>query len=162
MEIRKSTMQDLDAMLTIYEAARRYMADHGNPTQWGTGYPKKDMLAEDIHRGESYVILDGERIVGTFAFIIGPEPTYQIIEDGAWHHSAPYGTIHRLASDGSEKGIAKACFDYCAEQIDHLRVDTHRNNLTMQAVIEKSGFQRCGIIYQPDGTDRIAYDRHKR
>lgn len=162
MEIRKSTMQDLDAMLTIYEAARRYMADHGNPTQWGTDYPKKDMLAGDIHRGESYVILNGERIVGTFAFIIGPDPTYQIIEGGAWHYSAPYGTIHRLASDGSEKGIAKACFDYCAEQIDHLRVDTHRNNLTMQAVIEKSDFQRCGIIYQPDGIDRIAYDRYKR
>ncbi len=64
--------------------------------------------------------------------------------------------------DAGQRLVAKACFDYCAEQIDHLRVDTHRNNLTMQAVIEKSGFQRCGIIYQPDGTDRIAYDRYKR
>ena len=116
MEIRKSTMQDLDAMLAIYEAARRYMADHGNPTQWGSGYPKKDMLEGDIRRGESYVMLDGERIVGTFAFIIGPEPTYRTIEGGAWHYSAPYGTIHRLASDGSAKGIAKPALTIAASK----------------------------------------------
>ncbi len=161
MEIRKSTLQDLDAMLQVYETARAYMAEHGNPTQWGTSYPERDMLVGDIRRGESYVMLDGRRIVGTFAFIIGPDPTYRVIEDGAWHYDDPYGTIHRLASDGSVKGIAKACFDYCGERMDHLRVDTHRNNLTMQGAIEKCGFQRCGIIYQPDGTDRIAYDRHR-
>ena len=161
MKIRKSTMQDLNAMLRIYETARRYMAEHGNPGQWTDGYPRPDVLTEDIRRGESYVMLEGECIVGTFAFIIGEDPTYQIIEDGTWHYSDPYGTIHRLASDGSVKGVAKACFDYCGQKIDHLRIDTHRNNLTMQAAIEKYGFRRCGIIYQPDGTDRIAYDLHK-
>ena len=64
MEIRKSTLQDLDAMLQVYETARAYMAEHGNPTQWGTSYPERDMLVGDIRRGESYVMLDGRRIVG--------------------------------------------------------------------------------------------------
>ena len=158
MEIRKSTLQDLDAMLQVYETARAYMAEHGNPTQWGTSYPERDMLVGDIRRGESYVMLDGRRIVGTFAFIIGPDPTYRVIEDGAWHYDDPYGTIHRLASDGSVKGIAKACFDFCLERSSYLRIDTHEDNRPMQQAVTRCGFQKCGTIYLTDGSPRIAFD----
>ena len=36
-------------------------------------------------------------------------------------------------------------------------IDTHEKNKTMQHVVEKLGFKRCGIIYIEDGTPRIAY-----
>ena len=29
----------------------------------------------------------------------------------------------------------------------------------MQHILEKHGFQRCGIIYVKDGTERIAYQK---
>ena len=29
----------------------------------------------------------------------------------------------------------------------------------MQNVIEKNGFNRCGIIYVKDGSERIAYEK---
>ena len=45
------------------------------------------------------------------------------------------------------------------ESIPHLRIDTHRNNLVMQHVVEKHGFSRRGIIFVEDGTERIAYER---
>ena len=45
-----------------------------------------------------------------------------------------------------------------SERIDHLRVDTHESNLTMRHAVEKCGFQYRGIIYEPDGTPRLAYD----
>lgn len=48
-----------------------------------------------------------EKIVGGFAFIIGREPNYAVIENGAWHSDQPYGTIHRIASNGQTKGIAE-------------------------------------------------------
>lgn len=35
-------------ILGIYAAARSFMASCGNPTQWGTEYPPKDLVEEDI------------------------------------------------------------------------------------------------------------------
>lgn len=161
MEIRKSTPEDIPAILHIFSVAKQFMIAQGNATQWGNGYPGLEDLEPDIRSGNSYVIVDQGAIVGTFSFIIGTEPNYQNIKDGAWHDSRLYGTIHRLASGGSVKGIAKACFAYCSEQIDYLRIDTHKNNLSMQAAIQKFGFRQCGIIYVEDGTERIAYDYRK-
>ena len=89
------------------------------------------------------------------------DPTYYRI-DGAWKNEAPYGVIHRIASDGTEKGIFEAVMEFCKEKmaergIRNLRIDTHEDNKTMQHLIEKYGFQRCGIIYLENGSPRIAY-----
>lgn len=35
MEIKRSTLADLPAMTAIYVYASRFMAEHGNPNQWG-------------------------------------------------------------------------------------------------------------------------------
>lgn len=158
MEVRKSTANDMNEILSIYDSARAYMVTHGNPTQWQAGYPGEDVLAKDIANGDSYVITADGTIVGTFSFIIGEEPTYQIIENGEWNYNKPYGTIHRVASNGIRKGVAAICFDYCSRQIDYMRIDTHEDNLAMQNAIGKYGFQKCGIVYVRDGTRRIAFD----
>lgn len=105
------------------------------------------VLEADILHGNNYVLVDGDIIVGTFSFIIGEEPTYQQIRNGNWNASRPYGTIHRLASNGKAKGIARACFDFCTAQTDYVRIDTHRDNLLMQSAIIKYGFKECGNIY---------------
>ena len=56
------------------------------------------------------------------------------------------------------KGIARVCFEYCIEQIDYIRIDTHKDNISMQTAIERFGFRKCGNIYVRDGAERIAYD----
>lgn len=58
------------------------------------------LLRRDIAEGISHVVVSDNKIVGTFVFIIGDEPTYSEIE-GEWINDEPYGTIHRIASDGS-------------------------------------------------------------
>ena len=35
MRIRHSTEQDVARIMKIYNFARQYMAEHGNPNQWG-------------------------------------------------------------------------------------------------------------------------------
>lgn len=155
--IRSAACSDLPRILDIYAIARQYMLDHGNPSQWAGGYPWPDMLQEDIENGNLYVVAEGRRICGCFLFARGEDPTYQYIEDGYWLSSAPYGTIHRIASDGTG-GIFNSCLDFCRTHCPHLRMDTHRDNLTMQHLAEKYGFQRCGIIYVENGTPRIAYE----
>lgn len=159
MEIRKTTTNDIDAVMDIFAAAKRYMRANGNTSQWGSDYPARDIIAHDIAHGGSYVILENDEIVGTFALLIGEDESYRVIENGAWRLDKPYGTIHRLASNGTARGLSKACFDFCASQIDYLRADTHADNRPMQQLLEKYGFRRCGIIHGArDGGARIAYD----
>lgn len=47
--------------------------------------------------------------------------------------------------------------DYCKNISSNIRVDTHADNKTMQRLIEKNGFTKCGTIYVKNGTARIAY-----
>ena len=158
--IRPATFTDLDRLMEIFEAARRFMESTGNPNQWINGYPQRALIAEEISQEHCYVCQDEEgKTIGTFCFVPSPDPNYARIEDGAWLNDAPYHVIHRLASDGSEKGIFKACIDWCALQDTNLRADTHADNKVMQHLLEKNGFIRCGIIYVSNGTPRIAYQR---
>ena len=155
--IRLAQREDLSAILAVYEAARRYMRENGNPTQWGESYPERAMLEEDIRRRQLYVDEQEGAIHGVFAFILGEDPTYAYIEDGTWLNDAPYGTIHRVAGDGTVRGTFDRCLAFCKGRSQELRIDTHRDNLTMQHLIERSGFTRCGIVYMEDGSPRIAY-----
>ena len=82
-----------------------------------------------------------------------------MIEGGAWKSAAPYGTLHRVASDGAVHGLFGQMVDYAWGVISHLRIDTHENNAVMRHLVEKHGFQRCGVIYLEDGAPRIAFER---
>ena len=41
MEIRKTTLQDIDTVLDVFAAAKRYMRANGNASQWGDEYPDR-------------------------------------------------------------------------------------------------------------------------
>ncbi len=65
MVIRNSTEQDFDRMMEIYSFARRFMAEHGNPNQWGpTNWPPEKLIHRDIRSGNSYVCVNDEGKVG--------------------------------------------------------------------------------------------------
>lgn len=84
MEIRHTKPADMDAVLALYDAARCFMAENGNPDQWVNGYPGADQLSLDMASGGSYVCVDGSAIVGTFYFALGDEPNYHRIDGGSW------------------------------------------------------------------------------
>lgn len=151
-------MGELVSILKIYAYAREQMKLNGNPTQWGDKHPAESVVIDDIKSGNSYVILKDGEICGVFSFILGKEPTYAKIE-GEWKNQEPYGTIHRVASNGATKGIFDACIEFCQSNISNLRIDTHLDNKIVQYLIEKNNFERCGIIYVADGTPRIAYEK---
>ena len=155
--IRKATAEDLYTIETIYEYARRFMADHDNPEQWGEEYPSAELIQHDILERKLYVLTDGNVIHGVFYFSIEADPTYADIYEGRWSSDSTYGVIHRIAGDGSG-GILHTAVEYARKQIRHLRIDTHSDNYVMQRALEKLGFHRRGIIYIEDGSSRIAYD----
>lgn len=158
MDIRPTAAADVPQVLAVYDRARSFMRANGNPTQWAGAYPGEEDVLADIASGCGYVCEEGGLVVGTFAFILGEEPAYRVIEQGSWMSDAPYGVIHRVASGGQARGVARACFDYCKGRVGHLRVDTHADNAPMQGAILKNGFQYCGIVHIEDGTPRLAYE----
>lgn len=163
MNIRLTTYDDIDALLGIFAHARRQMAADGNPTQWGDGYPARQQLEADIQRGVSYVLEQDGVVCATFVFIVGKDPTYDVIDDGAWlDDEQQYGTIHRIASDGQVKGVFDLVLGWCTARCGNVRIDTHKDNSRMIGLIEKAGFTRCGIIYTRGGSPRVAYQRVKK
>lgn len=159
MQVRLAIVSDLMDVNSIYEEARKFMAENGNPHQWGdAAYPPLPMLINDIGESQLYVIEEDWDIKGVFALVAGDDPTYQVIEEGTWRSDAEYATLHRVAAAPGEKGIFKAAVEFAKTQYDYLRVDTHYDNIPMQKAIEKCGFVKCGRIYVEDGSPRIAYD----
>ncbi len=161
MKICKANPEQLNSIMQVIDDARNIMRTNGNFIQWINGYPSSEVIMNDINQNIGYICLKDSEIVGYFSFLKGdnPEPTYNIIDNGKWLNNEPYGVIHRLASNGKTKGIAKACFDFCFSQINNIRVDTNNNNLPMQNFFKKNGFTYCGVIYVADGTPRDAFQK---
>lgn len=160
MNIRKTTSQDFEEVLKLYEEARTFMKENGNPTQWGAVYPPVEAVEADIAAGKSYVCEEDGRLLGTFFFAVEADPDYAVIEDGSWLSGGDYAVMHRVACPGRQKGVGSFCVNWCVEQSGgDLRIDTHDDNLPMQHMLEKNGFKRCGIIHLANGDARIAYEK---
>ena len=159
MEIRKTTMADLGRAMELYAMARQFMKDHGNPTQWGDNHPPKEQIIDDIQRGRSYLCVEDGQVLGIFYFSVEQEPNYASIYEGAWANEEPYGVVHRITSDGSVKGAGSFCLQWAFLQCKNLKIDTHRDNVVMQNLLKKNGFQYCGIIHIRNGEERLAYQK---
>lgn len=161
MKVRKAKKEDLNKIMAIYEVAKVYMRNNGNPNQWINNYPSKELLMKDIEEGSLYVIFAEENIYGVFMFSVGIDETYINIYEGKWLNDEVYGTIHRIASSGVKRGILSTALNYCKTVIDNVRIDTHEDNKVMQDLLLNNNFKYCGIIYLLDGDKRLAYQFSK-
>ena len=159
MNIRKATYNDIPALMHIFECAKGIMRASGNMHQWGCGYPSEEIVKKDIDAGVCYVMCDDDAIVATMSFIPGPDPTYSVIEGGAWLNDEPYHVIHRIAVAVPGKGCARRLLDWAFERTGTVRIDTHRDNVIMHHILRTYGFEYCGVIYLANGDQRDAYQK---
>ncbi|MDR0574912.1 MAG: GNAT family N-acetyltransferase [Tannerella sp.] len=160
MNIRKANIEDIDVIMDVFDAAGQFMHQTGNDKQWIDGYPSKELILKNIQDESFYVCMsDNRQIVGVFYFKVEEDRTYAKIYDGEWLNDRPYGVVHRIASNGKQKGIADFCLQWCFERRSNIRVDTHRDNRIMQNALKKNGYKQCGIIYAANGTERIAFQK---
>ena len=97
--IREAKPTDITAIMQVMEAAKKIMRLSGNMHQWEDGYPSETAIFSDMEKHGGFVIEEGENIVGYFAFLPSPEPTYEKIYDGNWlDDEKSYHVIHRIAS----------------------------------------------------------------
>lgn len=162
LEIRKCGKDEFETLWPelerIFRSAKAYMRRCGNYSQWTGSYPDKPDIRKDVDDDCFFLVFSDNRIVGCFCMRPSPEPTYAVIEDGSWPDDNPYNVIHRLASDGSVKGLGRFVLEYCLK-FGNVRIDTHRDNTPMLHLLKSAGFARCGIIRVSDGTAREAFCR---
>ena len=95
--------------------------------------------------------------------IFGIDKTYNEI-DGKWINNDSYITIHKIASKYFQKGIASFMLNHAittakSNNIYNIRIDTHKDNLSMQRFLTKHDFKACGTIYLASGDPRIAFEK---
>ena len=159
--IREAKPADIPEIMQVMEAAKKIMRQSGNMHQWGDGYPSEAVIFSDTEKHGGFVIEDDGHIVGYFAFLPSPEPTYSKIYNGEWQDDIrSYHVIHRIASYPDVHGIFSDIMDFCFSRDTNIRIDTHKDNHIMQHNIEKHGFTYCGIIYLASGDERLAYQKN--
>jgi hypothetical protein len=166
--IREARPADVADIMQVMDAAKVIMRQSGNMHQWGEGYPSEAVITADMERSGGFVIEDSGRllpkerkkVVGYFAFLPSPEPTYAKIYDGEWIDDIqPYHVVHRIASYPDVHGIFSSIMEFCLSHDTNIRIDTHRDNKIMQHNILRHGFTYCGIIYLMTGDERLAYQK---
>lgn len=165
MEFRKSVEADIDNIMNIIKQAQSYFKEKGID-QWQNNYPNSETIKNDIKLGNSYVLLNENKIVATAAISFDGEKTYDTIYNGEWLSNNKFAVVHRIAVDNSCKGrgvsslIIKSAEKLCLEKDVHsIKIDTNKENMSMQKLLRKNEFKYCGIIYLEDKNERIAFEK---
>ena len=165
--IRLAQPADLATIMGIIEDARQTLKAAGS-TQWQGEYPNQSTINDDLAAHHAWVLVHQEQVVGYAAMVSGPDPSYEKI-DGSWKiNDQPYVAIHRIAVVKSHQGkhlvtpfMQLLIRESLNEGILDYRIDTGLNNVVMQHLITKLGFQQRGYVKVP--TDlieprRVAYE----
>lgn len=169
MYIRKTRIEEVETVVSIFDFGRSIQRATGNLDQWNNGYPNAEVVIDDIAKGQSYVCVSDaaeadlfpeETLLATFCLQEGIDPTYTKI-DGAWLNDEPYVTIHRISTNGKLKGAGRKAVQWVMEQHNNVRTDTHEKNTLLRRLVESLGFSYCGVIYLADGSPRVAYQSYR-
>ncbi len=156
MEIRKASFQDMEEIMKIYENARKFMQENGNANQWGEDYPDRELIEQGLDR--TYLCMEQGKTACVFYYAVEEDEDYRQI-NGTWLNENPYAVVHRVASTGIVKGAAAFCLNWAYEQTPNIRMDTYRDNIPMQKLLTKCGFQYCGSFERLGMTDWMAYQK---
>lgn len=160
--IRRATYSDLDSILSIIHDAQLSLRELGID-QWQDDYPTADIILADIDNQVGYVVCEDDSIVGYAAIITTGEQAYHQIED-SWHYKGDYVAVHRICVRGGcrRRGVALELMHHAiaiasGANCSAFRIDTHRGNVRMLAMLQKLGFEYVGIIHYDSG-ERVAYE----
>lgn len=157
MDNRKARLSDLDSIMEIIEDAKAFLKSSG-VDQWQNGYPDYENFRRDVESGNCHICVEDGRVLGVVVLYVrersDEEPGYGDVSGEGWiKEGERYGVFHRLAVDKNtrSKGVAAALLQYCEELVikegcGTMRGDTHRHNLPMRSLLEKSGYSLRGSI----------------
>ena len=149
---RPAAEADLPDILEIVRQAKDGLR-RNRVDQWQGNYPTADLFRADIAAGACYVLEYEGETAGVFVLTNDPEPEYDAITDGRWRSAPPYCVLHRSAIRADFRGTGAA--DALIRAVEELtarrggtavRVDTHRKNKSMRALLLRHGYRFCGNV----------------
>jgi len=154
VEFCAATPADLDDVLDILLESARWLASRGI-NQWPVaGFPR-ELIADQISRGEVYVARREQRAVGTFTLQWSDEEFWPGATDAA-------GYIHRIAVRREARGLGVELIKF-AERVTAatgrkiLRLDCFAGNADLCSYYERAGFmRRADIEIDPRGDKTVA------
>lgn len=165
MEFRKSAIKDIDEIMKVINEAKSYFKEN-NINQWQDGYPNKEVILSDIKNEESFVVINDNKVIGTVVISFRGEKTYNEIYEGTWLSNNDYAVIHRIAISNDFKGFGigtriieeaqKLAFE---RNLNSIKIDTQKDNISMQKLLIKNNFKYCGLIYLEDKSERVAFEK---
>lgn len=165
MILRLAQLSDCERIMELIFQAKRYFKEAGIDQWQEENYPSIDTIVQDIQQGNCYVVEQDQKIIASCVILFEDDPNYSIIEGGNWLSKGPYAVMHRIvtAMQCKGQGVAGLFFEYAIEKARKLnfksiRIDTHRDNQSMQRYISKHGFEYCGIVYVSNHSPRNAYE----
>ena len=165
--LRKAKSTELDEIMLIIEDGREFLRQQGI-NQWQHGSPSKETIEQDIKEQTSYVYEIDRNIVAT-AMLTNYDRDYENYST-LWSKCDNYLVIHRVATlknirnQGIGRQFLSAIVEFVKkENIDYIRIDTHKDNKIMRKFLSDFGFVELGEIKltmknNSDDKERIAYE----
>ncbi len=150
MVIRKAKIEELEAIMFIIEEVVIDMQATGID-QWDNLYPNKEVIGDDIMRGNLYVSEEDNIIKGIVAL---NEAQAQEYENLSWKYkSGKQLIIHRLCvkptcqGNGIAKSLIKFSEDFARScEYNSIRLDTFVYNLRACKFYEQLQYEKVGIV----------------
>lgn len=150
--VRVGQAADIPAIMSIIDSAKSFLHQQ-NIDQWQGTYPDQPAVAQDVANGTNRVLVMDGQVVGTGSLIEGPDPFYLPIEGEGWAGEADYMMIHRFALSDQVRGhhlsqlfLSNLLSEAYTRGYRDVRIDTHAENVIMQAAITGNGFTYRGVV----------------
>lgn len=163
MDFIQATQADIKQIMVIINQAKAYLKNSG-VDQWQKGYPNESSILGDIQSNIGYILVDKDIIAAYVCITFEPEEFYEQLQ-GEWKSHQPYAAIHRAAISDNYRGqgIASKIFGFAeklckSRDIHSIKVDTDNDNAVMKHILQKNGFEYCGIVCF-DNSDKIAFEK---
>lgn len=145
---RKAKTEDLDELADVYSAVVRNMNENGI-FQWNSEYPNREVMQDDISKGQLYVGEVNGKIVSAYSLNKMSDDTNHVAK---WTRpEIDFRIIHRLCVDPriQSRGFATRTIrhieaDLLANGIMAIRLDTVSQNVPAVNLYKKLGYEIVG------------------
>lgn len=165
MEFRLAKEIDREKIEKIYEDGSLKLKSLGINQWQGNEKPDLNNFSNLNENNIIYVLEDKEIVVSTL-IIYDKDEDYENNLVGTWNSPKPYVALHRIAtlSGARKKGYGRKIIEFAENyarenNFKSVRVDTHRENKSMQNLLNSMEYNYVGIVYLGGKRERFAYEK---
>ena len=165
MEFRLAREIDKIEIEKIYEDGSLKLKSLGINQWQGQDKPNLDNFKNLIANKNIFVLEDNNRVVST-VIIYDYDLDYEKNLDGKWNSSKAYVALHRIGTLESErnKGYGRKIIEFAESyarenNFKSVRIDTHRENKSMQNLLNSMNYIYVGLVYLDGKNERLAFEK---